>query len=322
IKNIFLFYIILFNEIKVPWLIAKKLYGFIRNDKNHIWAYLLYNATGVRKMKETMDGVDLIIGNPPWLTINSILSYNYKEKVKQVSKDLDVYMGGKHAPNTELCSIFFYKTTELYLRNNGRIFFVATAAIETGEQHSKFRMLNGFKDVVMWKFKEDVFRIHNICIGASKGNKPVSERLNIDTTVFNVINKNKTWEFEIDENVIYVPYNFNTIIEDNEAKRLIPRRNLTKLLPMGESHYKQNFNRGADLIPRNFFFIKIIDDKIIPDKSLLQHKPWNFYFVEEYDIEEKYIFNVCKSTELVPFYLLDVNQCFLPIEREDFNYHE
>lgn len=296
--------------------IAKKLYDFIQKDKNHIWAYLLYNAIGVRKMRETMDGVDLIIGNPPWLTLNSILSQKYKEKVKEISKELKIYAGGKHAPNTEICSIFFYKSRDLYLKKNGKIFFVTTAAVESGDQHSRFRLFDRFKNVFMWKFLTDVFRIHNICVGGSFGNQPLNERLKIKTKVFNVFYKNRSWEFEIISEEIYVPNNLNSVIHDLEAKRLIPLKELSELLPTKESLYKNEFYKGADLFPRNFFFIKILENKeIVPDKSLLQHKPWNFYPVHHYDIEKDYIFSVCKSTELVPFYILNTCKCFLPIEK-------
>ncbi|MBA7711871.1 hypothetical protein ES703_120838 [subsurface metagenome] len=202
--------------------IAKKLYKYVKEDKNHIWAYLLYNAIGVRKMKETMEGVDLIIGNPPWLTIADILSYDYKEYVKSISKNLGIYVGGKQAPNTELCSIFFYKTSDLYLKQNGNIFFVVTAALGTGDQHSKFRMFKGFKDLAIWKFSSDVFNIPNICLNGIKSKtQPINERLKIKTRHYNVLETKKNWEFNLIKESVYVPYNLKTINKENEAKRLI-----------------------------------------------------------------------------------------------------
>ena len=304
--------------------IAEKLYKIIQKDHNHIWAYLLYNAIGVRKMKETMDGVDLLLGNPPWLTINSILSDDYKKFVKDISKELGIYVGGKQTPNTELCSIFFCKTADLYLKKNGRIFFVATAALESGGQHSKFRLFEGFKDIILWKFSSDVFKIPNITIGGIKGsNQPINERLKIKTKHFKVSQKKKRWEFEIQDELTYVPYNYNTINRDKEAKRLIPFSKLDEMLPHKDSPYKKRFKRGADLFPRNFFFIKLEkDDTVIPDKTLIQKKPWNFYPVEKYDFESEYLYDVCKSTELIPFHLTYIRKCFLPIERKDHSYHK
>jgi endogenous inhibitor of DNA gyrase (YacG/DUF329 family) len=302
--------------------IVRKLYKYVREDKNHIWAYLLYNAIGVRKMKEAMDGVDLIIGNPPWLTINGILSKEYKKKVKDLSNNLGIYVGGKDAPNNDLCSIFFLKTPKLYLKKGGKIFFVATAGIETGNQHSKLRLFKGFRNIFMWKFLEDVFRIHNICLGAEFGYQPLLERVKVKTQTFEPKYVNKKWIFNLYKKEQYVPYNFNSLNNDQEAKRLIPISKLKELLPTSESIYKSKFLKGADLIPRSFLFVKKVkNDLFKPDKTLQQKEPWDFYPLESFDSEPKYFFKVCKSSELVPFTLLKNHLCFLPIEEKDYKYH-
>jgi len=95
------------------------------------------------------------------------------------------------------------------------------------------------------------------------------------------------------------------------------------MLLIKDSPYKKRFKRGADLFPRMFYFITTLNDKtIIPDRSLIQKDPWKFYPVQKYDIEPEYVYNVCKSTELVPFNLLYIRKCFIPIERTDHLYHE
>lgn len=303
--------------------LAKKLYDFVQLDKNHIWAYLLYNAIGVRKMKETMKGVDLIIGNPPWLTIADIMSSKYKEDVKKLSQEYDIYIGGKQSPHAEISTIFFCKTSDLYLRPNGTIFFILPATIESGEQHSKFRIFNKFKDIFMWKFsKQDIFRVHNICVGAKFGNQPLLDRLKIKNKLFEANLKNRRYEIELKAEEIYVPYNYDSVSKDNIAKRLIPLSEIEQMLPVGESFYKDKFYQGASLVPRNLIFVKVLSDgKIVPDKTLIQKEPWNFFPLENYDVESEYIFDVCKSTGLVPFGVLSLCKCFLPIERNDYNYH-
>lgn len=305
---------------------AKKLYDFVKKDKNHIWAYLLYNAIGVRKMKETMDGVDLIIGNPPWLTIHDILSYDYKNNIKTMSENLGIYVGGKQSPHADLCSVFFYKTSDLYLKKNGRIFFVTTTALETGSQHSKFRMFKGFKDINIWKFEKDVFKIRNICISARYGEQPIVDRLNIRTKLFKVSYQNKKWDFDIIKEEIYVPNNIKHINKDLVAKRLIPKSKIKDMLPINESYYKDKFYQGASLVPRNLIFVNIKSQKenssiIIPNSNIGSKKPWKFIPYEEAEVENQYIFKCAKSTELVPFLHLFTYNVFLPIELNDYSYH-
>ena len=173
----------------------------------------------------------------------------------------------------------------------------------------------------MWKFLEDVFKIRNVCIGATYGNEPIYNRLNIKTKIFQVFYKNRNWEFEIKDEKIYVPYNIKTIERDLEAKRLIPLSDIEKLLPRGNSIYKNKFRKGADLYPRSFIFItQTSKKKIVPDKTLPHRKPWNFFPIEEYDIESEYIYPVCINSGLVPFHLLHTHNCFLPIERVNYKY--
>jgi methylase of polypeptide subunit release factors len=304
--------------------IAKKFYNYVKKDKNHIWAYLLYNAIGVRKMQETIEGVDLIIGNPPWLTIADIMSHEYKNQIKNISKDLGIYEGGKQSPHVEICSIFFYRTSELYLRKNGKIFFVTPATIETGDQHSKFRIFKNFKNIFLWKFfGEDIFNVHNVCVGGEYGNQTLKQRLKIDVYLYKSTKENKKWHIELKDKDVYVPYNYDNISNKEGAKRLVTISNKKEIFPIKDSYYLEHFNQGASLVPRNLLFIrKLKDGSIVPDKSLLQKEPWDFYPSEDYDFEDRYIFKIVKSTEIVPFNVLEFHDCFLPIEREDYCFHK
>jgi len=305
--------------------IAENFYNLLKKEEDHIWAYLLFNALGVRKMKETIEGVDLLIGNPPWLTIHDILSHKYKDQIKEFLKNSGIYIGGKQAPHAELCSLFFYRCRDLYLKKNGKIFFVTTAALETGDQHSKFRMFKGFKDLFIWKFLEDVFNIQNICLAAIYGSQPLFDRLKIKTKIFNVKNIKKNWEFELINEEVYLPYNFKTLAKDKLAKRLVPLSKLNEMLSIKESNYINKFYQGASLVPRNLFFIDVKSQTgnnfiITPNKKVGSKKPWTFIPYYEIEVERQYIFDCAKSTDLVPFSLLSTYKIFLPVEKKlNFN---
>ena len=98
--------------------------------------------------------VDLIIGNPPWITIPGIISNNYKKQIKNLARDVNI-LYTKEIVNTEICTLFFYVSKKLYLKKNGEIFFVTPATLLTGNQHSKFRLLEGFTQPKIWKFTQD-----------------------------------------------------------------------------------------------------------------------------------------------------------------------
>jgi len=308
--------------------IANKLYSYVENDKNHIWVYLLYNALGVRKMRETMEGVDLIIGNPPWVVLHSIYSNEYKNEIKNLAKKLDIMMGGKNASNTEISSIFCCRCKDLYLKENGLIFFVITAGIMSGDQHSKFRRFNGFGDIFIWMFDKDLFKIPSICIGMKFITQDIKSRTNIEVVKYKSEKIKNKLLLEKQKPVIYVPYNYTDLRSDDDlVKRLIPSEKLSNLLPRGKSYYYDKFYAGARLGPRILVFINIIKktDKTFtfkPDLDIGSKKPWDFIPFKQAETELDYIFQATKSTEIVPFAILKYYNVFLPIEHKNYEYNQ
>jgi methylase of polypeptide subunit release factors len=305
--------------------IGKVCFDLAEQDQNHIWLYLLYNAIGARGLKNK---VDLIIGNPPWLVLNGINSTEYKEKVKELANSYDIMMGGKYATHTEITSIFFYECANRYLKDNELIFFVTTAGLTSGDQHSKFRRFNTFGDVFIWQFDEDIFRIHNVCIGMVKKNQLIKDRLKIPVTNFHSEIQQGLRIFQKKNDEIYIPYNYDEIQNDSDlVKRLIPMSEKAGLLPQGISFYHDLFFQGASIFPRGMFFVIIENEepknrvRIKPNETIQNKPPWNFKPYDETVVERDYIYDLVKSTELVPFRLLSSNSVFLPIEKEDFQYH-
>ena len=172
----------------------------------------------------------------------------------------------------------------------------------------------------MWKFLNDVFNIPSICLGAENGAQSLLERLKIKTKIFDVFYNNKNWEFELKKEEIYLPYNYNTIVKDKEAKKFISESKLSELLPINESKYLNKFYQGASLVPRNLIFIEVLSKKekasiITPNLKIGSKKPWDFIPYDKAEVENEYIFNCIKSTELVPFSCLNKFKVFLPINK-------
>ncbi|HMF32863.1 MAG TPA: N-6 DNA methylase, partial [Candidatus Lokiarchaeia archaeon] len=212
------------------------------------------NAQEIPHLRDPPE-VDLLIGNPPWLVLNGIASITYKQQVKDLARDLGIMMGGKHATHTELVALFFYQGAKCYVKEGGRIFFVATAGLLSGDQHSKFRQFVGFRNPFAWIFDQDVFRIHNICLGVEKGLQHLPDRVKVAVYPFKVSAENGGAVFEKGPVVTYIPYNLQEIHSDNDiVKRLIPQDEVLRILPPGKSEYYDQFFQGASLVPRQFLF--------------------------------------------------------------------
>lgn len=263
-------------------------------------------------------GFDLVIGNPPWLVLNGIESEEYKVKVKNLARELGVMRGGRFATHTELTALFYYRCRDLWLKENGWIFFVATAGFMSGDQHARFRQFKGFGNPFAWRFDEDIFRVHNICLGLQKVHQELQERLRIKVTNFQCQDSNGIWTFHPKTEQIYVPYNLSEITsEEDPVRRLIPEKEVGQLLPQGPSPYFGKFYQGASLVPRTLIFAIVEkEDKevvtIAPDMNVQAKPPWDFQPYDHARVEQEYIHPVAKSTEIVPYKLVSTKLAFIP----------
>lgn len=271
---------------------------------------------------------DLVIGNPPWLVLNGINSENYKDLVKQQADSWGIKPTAKNITNFELSALFVAVSTAHYLREGGELFFVVSNAFLSGAQHDYTRQFKNLRDIVMWRFTTDIFRIHNICLRGTKGHRDHST---LETTVktFDLrapspSNPHKPTLVLVSEER-YVPYAVEVESGRSLFKRLVPASELDSLLPRGPNIYSPKCFQGAVVIPRTFFFVHVIREdetttKIRPDKTGQTKPPWDFLPYEEAVVETDNVFKLAKSTELVPFLLLGLHRVFLPINKNDYSF--
>ncbi|MHA1699544.1 MAG: HsdM family class I SAM-dependent methyltransferase [Promethearchaeota archaeon] len=268
---------------------------------------------------------DLIIGNPPWIVLGAVESDEYKESLKRLATDLDIYMGGKNAANLEVSILFLYKFYK-YLKNNGWVFFILPNSIVTAMQHDKARIFRGFSHVEIWGFSHQPFNIHSISLRAKKNSGATPRGYKIPFINI-IVNKTKDGiNFQKGKKEIFKPVHVETKHGAITAvKRLIPSAEKKKILKLGVSPYLPRFYKGAQIFPRHLLFVDIIqqfeeDGEVVslvaPSKRVhaKKHSRWKFIPYQASHVENKYIFKIAKSTALVPFKLLDTFDAFLPFK--------
>ncbi|MFX1536437.1 MAG: class I SAM-dependent DNA methyltransferase, partial [Promethearchaeota archaeon] len=205
--------------------------------------------------KHTAGTIDLTVSNPPWIVINGLDSIRSKQKIKNLAKRLQIEPRAKDIHKLELSAVFLYRCRQLYMKKGGKIFFIVSNAFMTGTQHEGTRRFNGFKDIRIWRFKQDLFRIHSICLLAVKMNAKTNNYDNLDILVTSMTPKEDekgNLVIERGKTEVYVPYAIEkTRNGDQLVKRLIPQHSLSKLLPRGKSPYYDRFYQGATLVPRS-----------------------------------------------------------------------
>lgn len=289
---------------------------------------------------------DKIIGNPPWQVINGICSLKYKEFLKLLARKKGVGVSTQNISNLEISSLFLIKSVD-YLKDGGKIGFILSAGLLNGAQNGGIRRFDRLKNVKIWKFDKDLFNIHNVCFFGVKGSQNPENKYTIPVETkkcsYNPISI-KTGRI-----ISYVPsifkYNRKKISFEEFQKLLktdsednIKKLNAGRLIPLSESikyfnksykesFYREKFRQGACLGPRNLIFcrdLSVFENEIrnseiviIPDDTVRSKKysKWDFKAYESAILPDRTnLFQVAKSTYLIPFLLLNTKLIYLPID--------
>ena len=149
-----------------------------QEDRNHVWGYVARNITRPLWLSRKGSDIDLVIGNPPWLSFR-YMSADMKRRVRKGMKDFDIWVGGKMATQQDLSAYFFARCAEQYLQLGKRIVFLMPLAAMTRGQFEKFRSggVHGSNVAFTeaWTFDERVyplFPVPSCALFAERTNSP------------------------------------------------------------------------------------------------------------------------------------------------------
>ena len=116
-----------------------KLLNLVEDDANSIWTFILknvYKPVALSRMK-----FDLVIGNPPWLTIHFMRNPSYRRFLIEATERLGLAdgQGSNQIPNIELATLFYQEASRTYLKPKGTIAFVMPKSVLVAQQHRGFR---------------------------------------------------------------------------------------------------------------------------------------------------------------------------------------
>lgn len=108
------------------------------DGRDHIWGYYVRNLARPHWLSQPGNQVDVLIGNPPWLSYR-FMSSEMQQKFKRQSQQRGLWVGAQLTTHQDLSSYFVARTVELYLRKGGRFSFVMPAGVLTRQQYAGFR---------------------------------------------------------------------------------------------------------------------------------------------------------------------------------------
>jgi hypothetical protein len=295
------------NEKEILMNNIQTLFELIQNDSDSIWPYILRNM--YKPIPLTQKKVDVIIGNPPWIAQHSMQDLNYKKYLKQKSIEYELVEKNEvhNIPNLELASLFFCNCVSQYLSDKGVIGFVMPKSILLASQHGRFRKFQNplVKLFLVYDLEQvtPLFRIPSCVIFAKKDNvtKYPVKSIKIDGKLSST-------------NEQLTVANTNLRTTSSTFSPISRKKN--------NSPYHKKFKKGADLIPRIFWYVDIESDTfmgfnpknphIISSENKNAKLPWK-KIVMDGNVSEEFLFNTLVATDVIPFGILRRRLIFLPI---------
>ena len=286
------------------------LFNLILKDSDSIWPYILRNM--YQPIIISNKKVDLIIGNPPWITLKSMHNEKYQNFLKQESKKYGLLDSKKvhNMPHLELSTLFFCKCVDMYLKDDGKIGFVMPKSVLLASHHENFREYS--KPQVKL---EKIYDLEN-----------TSPLFNTISCVL-IAQKNSQNIYPVKCLEISGKLSkFNEqLIGANKALKITK----TEYSPVKKlenfSYYHGQFFDGAAIYPRCFYHVEIksgndsnfnlgLDLKnplICSEFSSNAKKPWDITL--EGNVDNQFLFDSLLGTDILPFGIKRRRLVVLPI---------
>ena len=295
--------------------------------RNHIWAY--YTRNLVRPVALSRSKVDVIVGNPPWLSYRNTANALRTELERQ-SKDLyGIWAGGRYTNRQDVAGLFYARCTDLYLKDGGVIGMVMPhSTLQTG-QHTKWR-------VGKWEAR---------ATGRGRNRTP-GRALSVD------FGYKTAWDLEGLEPNTFFPVPASVVFarrtgEGGKATSLAgeverwlgsagarnPNRMIGVITDTSDgavSPYAVRSRQGAIIVPRCLFFVEETANPAIiqagqtvtvdPRRGSQDKVPWkNLHLaaITGQTIETQHVYDVHLGETVVPYAILDPLKAVLPLKRSD-----
>jgi len=284
---------------------------------NSIWMFYLNNIYAPVWFKETK--FDIIAGNPPWIAMRTIQNSKYQDFLKKQVMDYGLLASGKESTkyftHMEMATLFFCRTSDLYLKKNGIIANLMPISVITGAGHHE-----NFREFLKPKMKLlailDFTKIRNI----------------FSLPVCNIIaEKEASTSFPVTIFRYSSDQNFEHNAKLEEIKNYLKKESGKYYSPKTPpknlwSKYFPSAKEGASLGPRNMWFIDFdlhptlpFDSKKPTVKTAEEIKKFAKDEYRDIDLkgglEVEYIQATMEGRDLLPFGRVKFRPIFLPIEK-------
>jgi len=268
---------------------------------------------------------DYVVGNPPWIAYRHIADPDYQAKIKSLVKDYyELVRDENLITHMEMATLFFVRSIDFYLKDEGFIGFVMPRAVFSADQHDAFR--RGSVSHVKYEFIEFIdcekvsplFYVPACAIIARKGGEA---RYPIDAIIVSgKLPEDGHKVIPLSEALV------NKYLNIERGKKLYlnvigPRSFLdySEFRIHGiRSYYYKYFYQGATIVPQLCWFVDVVEAShpnfvIVQSSRRVGVRGHIKEKIGPLPVEREFIYGALSSAEVLPFCHLPPNIAVLPI---------
>ncbi|MET7959339.1 N-6 DNA methylase [Micromonospora zamorensis] len=286
--------------------------------RDHIWSYYLRNLARPVWLAMPPSRVDVLIGNPPWLSYRQ-MPRDMQTRFRELSRDRGLWHGREFATHQDLSALFVARAVQQYLRDDGSFAFVLPNSVLDREYFEGFR--SGWYDdtveptAVAFTASWDLRRLrpHPFPRGASV---VFGDRATL-STYRRLSSVTERWTGRIPTNA--KSWSLVEPFFTREAADLVAGDSTATASP-----YKPQFTQGATIVPKLLFFVETQSGgplglgtgrrAVRSARSNLEKAPWKELPALEGVVEAEFIRRVLLGESLVPYRILPAKEAVLPLD--------
>ncbi|MEM4467103.1 MAG: N-6 DNA methylase [Nitrososphaerota archaeon] len=324
------------GELQALYYTAQNMAELIKMNKDTIWGFILKNY--YKPVFLTKRKFDAIVGNPPWLSYRYVKNPRHQEFLKKLIIEGYGLLDSDEVElmtHMELATLFFVRSAELYLKNDGIIAFVMPRAIFTADQHHNFRA-GSIKKPKLGLFRlidlGGVSPLFNVPSCVVYGKMGYEQGDVIEGTIIEGKLERKNMHLGSILRKLSIKHtNFKLNMIGKRSFLVKEEEEIEEPPKVGRSYYYDLFRQGATIVPKPIWCVEVvkhpklgIDPKnpyVKTSQRALERAKSEYRGVElSGNIESMFLYAAVSGSELVPFGLTGTYLVILPIEESNGGY--
>ncbi len=262
-----------------------------------------------------------MIGNPPWINYNQTADI-LRDELQNLSRNrYGIWAGGHYATHQDVAGLFFARSVDLYLKDEGVIGFVLPHSALQAGQHSKWR--SG-----VWRAGR-----RGPAINVDFTHKPAWDLERLEPNTF----------FPVPASVVFArkrPTDAGGKPLAGAVEQWLGRAGsddvrrvssgITDTGVVGDSPYANWSRQGAIIAPRSLFFVNETENTAVvqaaqtvtvnPRRGSQDKAPWknlDLTAITGQTVERRHLFDVHLGETVAPYVTLEPLQALLPLKQGD-----